>query len=370
MKIGLVRRGYSPTGGAERFLHRFAEGLRGLGHEAVLFSDCAWPPSAWDSSQSKCVRLSDSDSVLEPLAFADALEAAKPKQHCDFLFSFERVWTCDAYRAGDGVHRAWLERRSHFEASLKTWFRGRQRKHRQLLELEQALYSPQSPVRIVANSHMVKKEISDYYGLPEDRIVVIANGYDAEKMSSEERLDLRVKKRAELGLRDDEQAILFAGSGWERKGLAFAMQAFEALNKEQNARLIVAGKGSKPRGISDEGVLFLGGVDSLGPVYEAADAFMLPTLYDPFSNACLEATAHGLPVITTTANGFADILEPTSHGVLVPPGDVDALTTTLEAIERQPSEKQRDEIRSWATEYSVARNVQASLDFIQSCELG
>ncbi len=365
MKIGLVRRGYSASGGAERFLIRFAQGLKELGHESVLFSDCGWPESAWDSSQEKSVTLSG--STLSPIAFADALEAAKPKQHCDFLFSFERVWTCDAYRAGDGVHRAWLERRAHFEPTLKSWFRGKQKKHRQLLELEAALYSPQGGVRIVANSQMVKKEISDLYGMTGDRIAVIANGYDIHKMSSARRLGLREKKRKQLGLDDDEHAILFAGSGWERKGLRFAMQAFEAFKNERQARLIVAGKGHKARGIADEGVVFLGEVDSMASVYEAADAFILPTLYDPFSNACLEAAAHGLPVITTNANGFADIVKHREQGAVVPPGDVGALATALKEIEIHPSEKQRDELRSWAAEYSVARNVQATLDFIRTC---
>jgi len=147
------------------------------------------------------------------------------------------------------------------------------------------------------------------------------------------------------------------------------MQAFAKLNIENKVRLIVAGKGSKPRGISDEGVLFLGGVDSLGPIYEAADAFILPTLYDPFSNACLEASAHGLPVVTTTANGFTDIMEHAEQGAMVSPGDVEALTVALMAIEMKPSDKQRESIRSRAAEYSVAKNVQASLEFIQSCDL-
>lgn len=366
MKIGLVRKGYSPTGGAERFLTRFAQGLKALGHEAVLFSDCAWPESVWDSSRYENVCLGGSDKVLSPIAFADALDAAKPKQHCDFLFSFERVWNCDAYRAGDGVHRAWLERRSHFEAPWRTWFRGRQEKHRHLLELEAALFAAESTVRVVANSRMVKKEIGDLYGLPANRIAVIANGYDAEEISSGARQEMRGKKRGELGLRDNEQAVLFAGSGWERKGLRFAMQAVEGLRAELPARLIVAGVGRRPRGISDVGVIFLGGVDFLGPLYEAADVFLLPTLYDPFSNACLEAAAHGLPVITTTANGFSDILDRPEFGTAVASGDVDALTSALEAFASAPSGQAREGIRTHALEYSVARNVEATLDFVLS----
>lgn len=41
-------------------------------------------------------------------------------------------------------------------------------------------------------------------------------------------------------------------------------------------------------------------------VYHAADAFILPTIYDPCSNATLEAAACGLPVITTAGNGAAE----------------------------------------------------------------
>ena len=46
MKIGLVRRGYSRTGGAEAYLRRFAEGAAAAGHTPVLFSE-QWPREEW-----------------------------------------------------------------------------------------------------------------------------------------------------------------------------------------------------------------------------------------------------------------------------------------------------------------------------------
>ena len=46
MKIGLVRRGYSRTGGAEAYLRRFAETAAGSGHEIVLFTE-QWPVGEW-----------------------------------------------------------------------------------------------------------------------------------------------------------------------------------------------------------------------------------------------------------------------------------------------------------------------------------
>ena len=52
-------------------------------------------------------------------------------------------------------------------------------------------------------------------------------------------------------------------------------------------------------------------------LYLATDIFLLPTLYDPFSNACLEALAAGRAVITTRANGFSEIIESGRHGTIV-----------------------------------------------------
>ena len=47
-----------------------------------------------------------------PVAFADSVEKIRSSIECDVLFSLERIWRCDCYRAGDGVHRAWLDRRA------------------------------------------------------------------------------------------------------------------------------------------------------------------------------------------------------------------------------------------------------------------
>src|SRR4029453_3560399 len=88
--------------------------------------------------------------------------------------------------------------------------------------------------------------------------------------------------------------------------------------------LLVAGRGdarryktTRLRFWREEPVKFLGEVADLVPIYTAADIFILPTIYDPFSNACLEALACGLPVITTRSNGFSEIIEGGVHGSIV-----------------------------------------------------
>src|SRR5436305_14397807 len=123
--------------------------------------------------------------------------------------------------------------------------------------------------------------------------------------------------------------MLVAGKGWERKGLRFVLEAMRA-REDPKLRLFVAGRGNTIR-YQQENVEFLGEVGDLRPLYSAADIFILPTIYDPFSNACLEAMASGLPVITTRANGFSEIMEDRIHGSIVDKADdVDDLVTALE----------------------------------------
>src|SRR6516225_3639694 len=76
---------------------------------------------------------------------------------CDVLLSLERVWSCDVYRAGDGVHRAWLARRRRFELPLRQFARALNRKHRDLLHLEESLFASRKAGRVIVASQMVKK---------------------------------------------------------------------------------------------------------------------------------------------------------------------------------------------------------------------
>ena len=354
MKIGLVRRGYARTGGAEIYLRRFAETAVAAGHECVLFSE-QWPRMAWPFGHVQVV----SDS---PKKFADAFAALRPHDECDFLFSLERIHTCDAYRAGDGVHAAWLERRARFEPFWKPWLRQYNAKHRETLALEKHLFGPDGARLVIANSRMVQAEIVQHFGYPAERIHVVHNGVPPFTVPPE----ARAQTRRELGLRDDDFAVLFAGSGWERKGLRFAIEAMNAA-RLPNATLLVAGRGNE-RGLPRSGRgRFLGPVKDMTRCLAAADAFLLPTLYDPFSNACLEALAAGLPLITTAHNGFAEIIEPGLEGeVVAQPDDIAALAAALEKWS-DPARRAaiRPRLLTLGAQFSIAENVRQTLAIIE-----
>jgi UDP-glucose:(heptosyl)LPS alpha-1,3-glucosyltransferase len=113
-------------------------------------------------------------------------------------------------------------------------------------------------------------------------------------------------------------------------------------------------------------VQFLGEVADLVPAYAAADVFILPTIYDPFSNACLEALACGLPVITTRCNGFSEIIEDSVHGSVVEdPGNLIGLR---DAIRFWSDPTRRDTARSAnierASQFNISNNVVRTLEIL------
>jgi UDP-glucose:(heptosyl)LPS alpha-1,3-glucosyltransferase len=351
LTIGLVRRGHSETGGAENYLKRLARGLDLAGQATRLFTDASWPASAW--SFGPITRLPGEGARR----FADELEKSRPNEQCDLLFSLERVWRCDVYRVGDGIHRAWLRRRDAASSRTRKFLRHFGRSHRDIFELEESLFRGGAK-RVIANSAMVKKEAQDFYGYPAAQIDVVPNGVPLAEF--EVAPEVRNARRKNLGLTTNDIAVLFVGSGWERKGLRYAQQAIESLGG--NFRLLVAGRGRTNPGKSRT-VRSLGEVRDLPALYAAADIFLLPTLYDPFSNACLEALASGLPVVTTRANGFSEIIADKVHGSIIDDArNIEQLRAALQfwsGAERRANA--RGAILTRASRYDISANVEQTL---------
>jgi UDP-glucose:(heptosyl)LPS alpha-1,3-glucosyltransferase len=355
LTIGFVRRGFSSSGGAEAYLKRLAAGVTAAEQRVLLFTGSEWPADEWTFGPIRRVGGNSSKS------FAHGVERMSRDQ-CDILFSLERIWRCDVYRAGDGVHQAWLVRRNEFAGLRQRLSQFFNRKHSATLALEESLFAKNGARRVIANSRMVKGEIVRYYGYPADRIEVVYNGIPLEGSARQE--EDRAQTRARLGLREDEVAVLFAGSGWERKGLRFAIQALE--RQEKRVRFFVAGRGEgrKFRSFRTE---FLGVVHEMPSLYHASDIFLLPTLYDPFSNACLEALAAGKPVITTRANGFSEIVENGRHGTILESArDVEGISNALQfwSDPAKRAQAQMDNI-ALAAQFDISRNVTETLEILK-----
>lgn len=325
------------------------------GHEAQLFTGAEWPGDEWPYGN--VVRVNGES----PLQFADELERLRPSESCDVLMSLERVWRCGVYRAGDGVHAAWLQRRARHASAWQRVRNAFNRKHSAIFRLEQALFRERRAGRIIANSAMVKQEITQFYGYPADLIDVVPNGVPIEQFQWDQ--EAREASRRVLQLDGEDVAVLFVGSGWERKGLAHALHAIEKLDS-RHLKLLVAGRGNAGRYRSRR-AQFLGEVTDTAAIYRASDIFVLPTLYDPFSNACLEALASGLPVVTTRGNGFAEIIDDGVHGTIIdePNSDsvADAITFWSDNDRRLAA---RASILERAAQFDISVNVARTLEVL------
>ena len=106
-------------------------------------------------------------------------------------------------------------------------------------------------------------------------------------------------------------------------------------------------------------------------VYDAADLFLLPTIFDPFPLAGLEALSAGLPIITTSANGVSEVINPGIHGeVIAEPSDIRALSDALRKwlkITNDPQQAKlaRSRCAALVSEFSLERNLRETLAVIR-----
>ena len=259
------------------------------------------------------------------LVLALAARLAVRRGAWDAVQSHERTLSQDVYRAGEGCHRAYL-------AAMGPRYHRRAAYHRLLLALERRVFT-RTP-EIVAISRRGAEEIAGLYGVPAARLTVIYNGVDLERYHPDNRQRDRAAARAEAGVPAEAWLALFAGSGFERKGLMTAVEALARLG-DTRVRLLVLGKGdTRPYQAMAERLGVAARVTWLGPRpdierwYAAADALAMPTRYEPFGNVHLEALASGLPVVTTTRAGGAEVVSP-ACGEVVEPRDPAALAAAL-----------------------------------------
>ncbi|MEK6600214.1 MAG: glycosyltransferase family 4 protein, partial [Deltaproteobacteria bacterium] len=305
--------------------------------------------------------------------------------------SFERTLYQDIYRAGDGCHKEWLIQRRQVTSHksqvtsqtillLKQFIVYFNPRHLAILYLEKKLFKSEKLKFVVANSNRGKEEIIRHYKLPEDNICVIYNGIDINEFDLGCRDKIRAAYREKLNIKD-EIALLFVGSGFERKGLGFLIEAIGILKRNgyNKLKLIVAGKGKirKYKNAADrlgigKDVIFTGPVKDVQGYYSAADIFILPSIYEPFSNACLEAMASGLPVVTSRINGVSEILTDGKDGEIIedpanPEEIAEKIKPLLDERTRQAAGR---EARMTVVNHSIERNVERFLRLIDEVRGG
>ena len=340
-------------GGAELYLHRLLNSLREAGHELVLVT--ADEPGDLPGVEVRRVKLEGGRA--DQVYWFDKLARRELAQEVvDCVFSLERLARQDVFRAGDGVHQEWLAQRRRFAPWWRRPFVGRGAFHQTVQWLEAQTFSPLNTGCVIVNSEMVKREITEFYNYPEGKIHLVRNGVELDRWLSGD----REATRADWGVRPGEYLLLFAGSGWERKGLQFVLAAVRRL-RDAGVKLAVVGKGKRPLNVP-RGVRFVEPMRDLENAYAAADLFVFPPIYEPSANVCFEALAAGLPVVTSSCNGAAEVVEEGINGTVVEdPSDLGALVDAIRFWQARPNVRPVP-VRS---DLSLERNVRETLAVLE-----
>jgi glycosyltransferase involved in cell wall biosynthesis len=180
--------------------------------------------------------------------------------------------------------------------------------------------------RVTTVSERVARELADHYGID---ATVVGNGVDAERFRPGQDSD-------------DRRYVLYVGRLDFPKGLPDLLEAAERVVEDHGLEFVIAGKGplrarlerlADRRGIGDH-VTFAGYVSRAHQLklYQNATAFVLPSHYEGLPTVLLEAMACGAPAIATMVGGCPEVIDDGVNGVLVPPGDPEALADAIGAV--------------------------------------
>jgi glycosyltransferase involved in cell wall biosynthesis len=174
-------------------------------------------------------------------------------------------------------------------------------------------------------SNWARASLVDDYGVDPTRIEVIPPGVDVSAWQPADHAG------------DGPMKILFVGFDFERKGGDVLLRAFEAL-PAGSAELRIVTQSPVParpgvevhRGLSPND-------PALRDLFRTSDLFVLPSVFEMFGIAAVEAAAAGLPLIVTSVGGLGDLVVDGVTGFSMAPGDVDALAGHLQVLAEQPA---------------------------------
>jgi glycosyltransferase involved in cell wall biosynthesis len=175
--------------------------------------------------------------------------------------------------------------------------------------------------RVVAVSKVMAQEAVRFYHLPKDKIVVIRNGVNLPCL-----FDPPIEEQ------NADHVILFVGRLTWRKGVKYLIDALpQILAEYADTKLLVVGNGEQKAFLKkrikkfriENSVQFLGKVSAerLYSLYNEADVYVQPSLYEPCGIAILEAMSMGKPVVATDVGGIPELITNGVEGLLVEPGN-------------------------------------------------
>ncbi len=200
---------------------------------------------------------------------------------------------------------------------------------------------------VITVSESARRQIIDYYGVPEDRISAVLNGPGPAVMSLSPE-DSERELRA-VGLSVERPYLLTVGNLQPRKNLVRLIEAYSAVVSagDVDVDLVIVG----PRRFHAEDVVTAAAAlrdrihltgyltdRQLAAAYIRSSGFVLPSLYEGFGLPVLEAMSHGVPVACSGAGALPEICG--DAGLMFDPTSVEEMSDALRRLMNEPLRSQ------------------------------
>jgi len=371
MKIALIHKNFSHYGGTERYITNLSKALLNAGHEVHVFAN-KWEEA--DGVNFHKVPMLKLGKTAKMLSFAWFTRNVVQDKRFDIVQGFGKTVRQDIFRTGGGAHRAWMKEslvaiRSPFLRKLKYLSRMLSPAQWLTLFIEGQTFKEGNYRRIIAVSERVKRQIMEYYHVPERAIAVIHNGVDLSIFNTDCRNEARARGRKKFGIEESDILLIFASTNFHLKGLEYLIRGMAGVKRPDLKLLVIGGDDSGPYerlsetlGIGDK-IIFAGKGKDMKEFYQTGDIFAYPTLYDPFANVCLEAMACGLPVITSRVNGVSDIITDGVDGLIIddPSNEAEISVKISTLLDNKKRHDMSEKAQSLARQYGMEMHLEKVL---------
>ena len=195
--------------------------------------------------------------------------------------------------------------------------------------------------RVVALARSHADFLENKEGIPGDKIVVIHNGVDISRFAPVGSVQERARMRVELNIPEQVFVVTIVAALRPEKNHEMLIRAAAEFSGGEYLFLVVGegGEEQRLRGLAGrlslgDAIRFMGRRSDIPEILSASDLFLLCShpVVETFPLSVLEAMSSGLPVVSTRVGSITTILEEGTEGLLVEPGDQNALVNAIRAL--------------------------------------
>ena len=321
MRLAFASFKYFPYGGLEKDMLRMAECAAGRGHEVVILTG-SWQDKSYPENPNISVRLipvSGASNHARAKSFCRNILPVLKEENFDCVTAFNRIPGCDFYFAADNCYAVEMPKK-HNKWVLKLLPR-----YRTYLALEKGVAGVNSNTVIFYITAHQKPDYIKSYNTPEKRFHLLPPGMNPACRRKENADSIRIAKRQELGVCDDEYMLLLVGSNFRQKGGDRAITALAGLPLDirEKSRLFFAGaddpefcsKLAEKLGV-EKLITFLGARKDVPELLAASDVLLLPARNEATGTVLVEAISAGVPAICSSECGFKNYVQDAGGTVL------------------------------------------------------